>query len=98
MASLSSEAQNYEPPKTENISDLDSVDTNINVEEKEFTKSDGETFSMKVISVDGKDYRVPVSVLKSLKEILAIKPSLKTFKVQKSDTGMNTSYVVVPLE
>ena len=98
MAKLSEEAQAYEPPKTKNIADLEVVRTDLEIIEKEFTRSDGETFSMRVVTVDGEDYRVPVSVLKSLKAILEEKPGLKCFKVKRSGEGMKTEYTLIPLD
>ena len=95
---LSEEAQAYEPPKTRNISDLEIVKTDAAIEDREFTKSDGETFTMKVITVNNEDFRVPVSVLKSLKAILEEKPGLKCFKVKKSGEGMKTEYTIIPLD
>lgn len=98
MAKLNEEAQAYEPPKTRNIADLEVVRTDAEIEDKEFTKDDGTTFSMKVITVNNEDYRVPVSVLKSLKAILEEKPDLKAVKVKKTGEGMKTEYTVIPLD
>ena len=99
MAKLKDEALNYEPKKTKNIADLDIVNINeVELEDREFTKEDGEAFSFKVMKVGDDEYRVPVSVLKNLKAILAIKPELKSFRVTKTGEGMNTSYTVIPLE
>jgi len=98
MGKLNEEAQAYEPPKTRTIADLEVVRTDTEIEEKEFTKDDGTTFSMKVITVNNEDYRVPVSVLKSLKAILEEKPDLKAVKVKKTGEGMKTEYTVIPLD
>ena len=98
MATLIDDAMAYEPPTTKNIAELDSVPTNIETEDKEFTDSDGKPFTVKVIKIEGEDYRVPTSVLSNLKAILEENPALKKFKVKKSGTGMNTKYTVIPLE
>ncbi len=99
MAKLREEAEAYEPKKTKNIADLEVVNIDeVELEEREFTKEDGETFSFKVMTIDDEEYRVPVSVLKSLKAILLVRPELKTFRVTKTGEGMNTAYTVVPLE
>ncbi len=98
MATIFDEAQAYEPPQTKNITDLEKVPTGIEVIEKEYTKGDGDKFKLKVIMVDGEDYRVPTSVLKSLKAILEEKPDLKFFKVKKSGEGLKTEYTVITLE
>tara|TARA_R100000789_G_scaffold97627_1_gene100381 strand:- start:713 stop:985 length:273 start_codon:yes stop_codon:yes gene_type:complete len=88
----------YEPPQTKNIADLEVVRTDAEVVDKEYQDSEGKTFTIKVITVNHEDYRVPVSVLKSLKAILEEKPTLKTFKVTKSGEGLKTTYTIIPLE
>ena len=99
MASISGEAAAYEPPKTKNIADLERVPTDIEVEERDYTKKeDGSTFKLKVIIVDEEEYRVPVSVLAALKVIMEEKTDLKYFKVKKFGEGMNTTYTIVTLE
>jgi len=98
MGTIKDEAKAYEPPQTKNISDLDKVPTDIEIEEREFTKEDGTTFKIKVIVVDDEEYRVPTSVLKSLKVILEDKPDLKFFKVKKTGEGLKTEYTVIPSE
>ncbi len=98
MANIKDEAMAYEPPQTKNIADLEVVPTNLEVEEREFTKDDGTTFKIKVAIVDGEDYRVPTSVLKSLKVILEEKQELKFFKVKKTGEGLKTEYTVLTLD
>ena len=98
MAKLFEEARSYETPQTKNIADLEVVRTDAEVEEKEYQKEDGSTFKMRVLTVNNEDYRVPVSVLKSLKAILEVKPDLKTFQVKKTGEGFKTEYTVIPLE
>ena len=97
MATIKDAATAYESPQTLNIADLEKVDVNMSVEEREFTRDDDSTFKYDVVVVDDKEYRVPASVLKALKEILVENPELKFFKVRKSGQGMNTSYTVIPL-
>ena len=102
MSNISEAAISYEPPKTKNITDLEDVPTDIEITEETHTKTneDGaeEEFTIKVVEVEGEKYRVPISVLKNLKAILEEKPNLKTFKVKKSGSGMNTAYTVIPLD
>ena len=98
MTNLKEEAQAYEAPKTKNIAELDKVPTDIEIQEKEYTRSDGTDFKIKVITVDGEDYRVPTSVLQTLKAILEEKPDLKFIKVKKSGEGLKTVYNVVTLD
>ncbi len=98
MGKLNEEAKNYTPATMNNITDLESVPTDIEVVEEVFKEGTSEEFRAKIVRVDGEAYRVPVSVLKSLKAILEVKPDLKKIKVTKTGTGMNTEYTVIPLE
>ena len=102
MTNIGESAKAYEPPKTLNISDLDEVSVDLNIQDKAFDvkESDGtvkETIHQKIIEIDGKEYRVPNSVLKQLKVLLEDNPSLKKFKVLKTGEGMQTIYQVVPI-
>lgn len=98
MGSMKDEAKAYEPPQTKNIADLEAVPIDSEIIEREFTDKDGNPFTVSVIVVSGEDYRVPVSVLKSLKAILEEKPEVKMIKVKKSGEGLKTEYTVIPLE
>ena len=97
MANLKETAQAYESKATKNIADLPKVSTALSVEDRKGTNEDGKEFSYKVVMIDQEEYRVPASVLKSLKAILEENPNLKDFKVKKSGTGMSTEYTVIPL-
>lgn len=94
---LKTEAQTYESHSVGNIADLPKVSTELAVEDREGTNDEGKTFSYKVIIVEDQEYRVPASVLKSLKAILEDNPNLKTFKVRKTGQGLATEYTVIPL-
>lgn len=96
MTNLKDEAMDYEPTQTKNIADLDSVPVDIDVKQEDF-EHEGKQVIIKVIEVDGEKYRVPKSVLKSLKAILEENPDLKNFKVKKSGEGLGTVYTVIPL-
>ena len=98
MGKLNEEAKNYEAPTMKNITDLESLPTDLEVTEETFKEGTEDEFKVRVIRVGDETYRVPVSVLKSLKAILEVKPDLKMIKVTKSGTGMNTEYTVIPLE
>lgn len=98
MANIKEEAQAYEPPQTKNIAELEKVPIDIEVEEREFIKQDNTTFKLKVIVVNDEDYRIPISILKSLKTILEEKPDLKFFKVKKTGEGLKTEYTIITLE
>lgn len=98
MASITEEANNYEPPKqTGNIADLDKVSTKLDIVEKTFKEGTEDEFKIKVCTVNGEDYRVPATVFAALKEILVIKPDLEYFKVTKTGEKLNTKYTVIPL-
>jgi len=93
MATIKEEAIGFESKsKIKNISDLPSVDTNLVL-----LNEDNVEFPYKYIEHNGERYRVPTSVLSSLKAILEENPALKKFKVKKSGEGMNTEYTVIPL-
>ena len=97
---LKEEAQAYEPKQTKNISELDRVPVNMNVEDDEFSFVENgteKTVHQKVIVVDGEKYKVPLSILASLKEYLAENPNLKYFKARKSGEGLKTKYTLIAL-
>lgn len=92
MGTIKDEANNYKPKSVNNISELASVETNLILfEEKEAE------FPYRYFENNGVRYKVPNSVLATLKEILKSNPNLKTFKVNATGQGMNTKYIVIPL-
>lgn len=97
MAKLKEVASQYEPPKTKNIADLEVVSTDVEIVERKGKNQQGEEYTYNAIVLDGEDYRVPDSVLSSLKAILQKNPNLKTFSVAKQGSGLNTKYSVVPI-
>ena len=98
MATLKDEAENYQPRKTKNIADLERVSVDVEVETKTFKEGSDEEFTISLIQVDGEEYRVPVSVLKQLKNLVEEMPDLKFIKVKKTGTTItDTSYTVIPL-
>lgn len=97
MGTLKENAEQYEPPETKNITDLEKVNVNIQEEERTYTREDGTEFKINVIVVNDEDFRVPKSVIKQLKEQIKEKPDMTEFKVTKSGTGMKTEYTVIPL-
>lgn len=98
MASIAETAQNYVPAQTRNIAELNKISTASDITEKVYKEGTDEEFKLNVINVDGEDYRVPATVLATLKDILAVKPNLKFFKVTKSGSGLQTKYSVIPLD
>ena len=92
MTKLIEEAKAYEPKQIKNIADLDSVSVDLDV----LNETEVE-FPYKYIVVGGERYKVPISVLGSLKVILGENANLKTFKVKKTGTGLGTEYTTIPL-
>lgn len=97
MKTIRDEAKGYEPkPTTKNISELQSISTDLVVEDDSF-EYEGKEVKQKVIVVNGERFRVPVSVLRDLKVILEDNPNLKNFKVKRTGQQMETRYTVIPL-
>jgi len=94
---LKDAAKSYEGKSTGNIADLPKVSTDLKIEDREGVNEEGKTFNYKVVIIEGNEYRVPVSVLKSLKAILEENPNLVFFKVKKTGQGMGTEYTTIPL-
>lgn len=92
-------AENYVPKSAKNITELKSIDVALIIqEEKGLDPKTNEEYTYNYVELNGDKYRVPDSVLKDLKSILAKKPSLKTFCVSKSGEGRLTKYTVIPLD
>ena len=91
-------AKDFVSITTKNIADLGSVSVDLELQEESFMNAEGKEVRIKVAVVDGTKYRVPMSVIRDLKAILEVKPKLKAFKVLKQGTGMNTTYITMPLE
>jgi len=95
-------AEEYEPKRTANIADLEKFDISEPIEEREGKDSEGKTFKYNVLVRDGTDYRVPNTVLETVKTLLAANAKhgkeISTFAVEKTGEGMNTKYQVVTLE
>ena len=102
MATIIESAKTYESKQTLNIADLSEVDVNLNLEDRSGKKinekGEEETFSYQVAIIDGKEYRVPATVLEKLQEALKIKADIKKIKVNKSGSGFNTKYSIEVLD
>lgn len=98
MSTLREHARAYEPKKTKNIAELETISLDVAIEERKGKDKGNKDFSFHVALVAGEEYRVPSSVLADIKAIMVVKPSLKTVKVIKKGQGMSTEYTVVPLE
>jgi len=97
MATLKETAQVYEPTQMKNVADLDKVPLGIKVEEKTFKEGTPDEFRANIITIEEDDYRVPNTVLKTIKELLGHNPALQFVKVLKSGEGVKTTYTVIPL-
>lgn len=104
MVKLNEFAENYEPiSTTKNIADLDSVSTDLELIDDEFEFTDKVTNEVKIVKqkiivVEGEQYRVPNSVIGQLKIILEDNKALKKFKVKKTGIGLETRYMLIPLQ
>ena len=105
MSKISDYAKDYEPPQTtKNIADLPEVSTDLEMEDDEFEYMDKVTkqtkiVKQKVITLNGTNYRVPVSVIHQLKILLEDNPNLKRFKVKRyGTTKEDTKYQVIPIQ
>lgn len=88
----------YQSKTTLNICDLQEVSTTLEIRHKTGTKEDGETFEYKYIVVDEKEYRLPDQMLKSLQDVLTVRPECKRFRPVKTGEGLKTRYTAVPLD
>ena len=97
MKTIKDEAKAYEPKQaTKNISELQSVSTDIVVEDDSF-EFEGKEIKQKILVINGERFRMPISVIRDLKVILEDNPNLKSFKVKKTGQQMETRYTVIPL-
>ena len=93
--SLKDNAVAYVPRRVGNIADLERISVDILVERKTYG-TDEDAFTIDVISVDEKDYRLPVSVIAQLHALMVVE-SFEFFKVVKTGTTMkDTKYTVIP--
>jgi len=94
-------AEEYEPKRTANIADLDKFDISEPIEKKEGKDNEGKVFKYNVLVRDGIDYRVPNTVMETVKGILAANvkhdKEVTTFSVEKTGEGMATKYQVISL-
>lgn len=99
MTSLKEAAEEFESTSIKNISELKEVSVDIDVQEETKTNAAGESYIQKFIVVGKEKYRVPVTVISSLKEIMERKPNMKSFCVSRvGTTKEDTKYTVIPLD
>ena len=98
MATLKEEAKAYEPPRTLNIADLEKFPIDIELKDATGKNGEGDEFTYKYATIDGKDYRVAGSVIGGIKALLQKLPNLKEVSVIKSGQNLNTRYQVIPMD
>jgi len=98
MSTIKDTALTYEAPSMKNISELEVIRTEMDLELRKFKEGTEEEFTSYVITVNNQEYRMPNSVLTSLKAILEHNPNLKCFQVKREGQGLKTKYTVIPLE
>jgi len=96
MATLKEEAQAYEPPQTMNIAALDKIPVELELQTGEGKDKEGQVFKYKYVEIEGKQYRVPGTVLGGIKAVLKKMPHIKYVTVDKDGEGMGTRYHVMP--
>lgn len=94
---LKQTSQEYIPPQSTNISELEKLPLNCTLEDAEATAKDGKVFKYKYTQIDGVKYRVPGTVIGQIKQILKEYPNINHVTVNKSGTGMDTKYMVIPI-
>jgi hypothetical protein len=93
MATIKDQAQDYKSEaRISNIADLQIVQINAEIKEELNVE-----FPYSYIQIENTRYKVPKSVLQSLKSILEENPNLQKFKVKKTGEGMDTKYIVIPM-
>lgn len=81
-------------PKYYNICELERIDCGIALQEATEKNKEGE-YKVRFCEVNGKKYRVPLSVIKQLRDFYKKIPTIKAFSVVKKGEGMNTQYSVM---
>ena len=98
MTNIKESATAYVPSKMKNIADLPSIEVSLETKDGEGIDDTGKTYKYKYFEFEGEKFRIPAVVLGQLKDILEVKPDLKTFKVKKTGQGKEgTKYTVIQL-
>lgn len=97
MVSIKDFAKTYEAQQMKNIADLEAVPTSSEIKTETRKDRDGEEYRVNYITLNGEEYRVPISVIEQLRGIIEANPNLSTFKVRKTGQGMATKYQVIPV-
>ncbi len=98
MAKLKETALAYEPPQTLNIADLDEVSIDAEVYGATKKNAEDKEFTYKYAKINGKEYRIPNTVLEEIQKILKLKPTVTKVNVNKSGSGLSTRYKVDALD
>lgn len=98
MTTIGEAAAVAEKKKTKNISDLKRISIDTEIVEKVYKEGTPDEYSLQVIEFEGEDYRVPLSVLLSIKELKKKYPEMKHFEVLRQGSTQNdTKYQVIPV-
>ena len=101
MATLKDEALAYEPKVTKNIADLEKFDASEPVLTRKGKNNDDEEYEYYVLVRDGEDYRIPNSVMDTIKNLIETNvkhgKEVKYFSVDKKGEGMKSKYSVITL-
>lgn len=102
MATLKDEALAYEPKQTKNIADLDKFDISEAVEIRKGTNDRDEEYQYYVLVRDKEDYRIPNSVMDTIKNLIKANAKhdkkIKYLSVEKTGDGMKSRYSVITLD
>lgn len=96
MGTLRQAAEDYVAPSTLNIADLEIMPLDCPIKEKIFKEGTDDEFKINVATYNGEEYRVPNTVLDTIKTLLKEMPEITHVKVIKEGTGLGTTYKVVP--
>lgn len=99
MKQIKDFVKEYEPPKLfGNLAELDEINLNdLSIEQRE-DEFDGEVQTNYYTKIGDVEYRVPLSVLNSLKAIVEARPDINKVRVTKTGEGKKTRYTVIPME
>lgn len=98
MTTLKESALAYEPETPKTVADLQSLSVDATVKEATDKDRNGVEYTYYYVEFNGISYRVPRSVMSTIKVFLEKRPNLKTISVTKDGEGRNTKYTVVPLD
>ena len=98
MTTIKDAALTFEPKTTKNITELEKVPVALEIQTEEGVDANGEAYTYSYIELNDNRYRIPNSVVSTLKKILVKKPNLEYFAVTKDGEGRNTRYTVIPLD